>query len=287
LAAKYRKIDPRFWDDEKVMALDTANTLIAAYCFSNKETNRVGLYPFSVGLASELTKIPRADFVRRFVSVRNKLGWPFDLATRVLYLPTWWKYNPPENPSHFVGCLSDLHDLPSCHLLGDFLKNDIYLFNDYKDLLKRRAPLFETRVPTRVPHSGGEQEQEQITEAESESITLLPPSPPLNFKPSANSESWLSEPWPSVRRFVAEHNTKTPDWWPHTKTISDGLTDKVKAYLKQFPDFEWWAVVFSNIHRANAWMRAYHNKGLGWLLQRGKNDGIENCAKVHDGKYLQ
>ena len=111
--------------------------------------------------------------------------------------------------------------------------------------------------------------------------TTPPPTPSAEY-----TETWLEEPWPSVRRFVAEHNTKTPDWWPQTQTLSDGVSEKIKSYLKQFPDQQWWAVVWGNLHRASPWLRTYHNRGLGWLLQRGQHDRIENCAKVHDGKYL-
>lgn len=103
---------------------------------------------------------------------------------------------------------------------------------------------------------------------------------------SVYEESWAEAPWPSVRRFIWMHNTLTPPWWPMIKTLSDGRKQRIKEYLKQFPQEKWWQKVFRNIDRSGPWLRGYHNKGIDWLLQKGKNDGTENCAKVYDGKYL-
>lgn len=160
MAAKYRKFNPRFWDDEEVMKLDPYNKLIASYCFTNRETNRVGIYPFSAALASDKTGIPMPEFAKRFTEVVEIMDWKFDLSARVLYLPTWWKHNPPENISHFKGCLSDLSDVPNTPLLREFAKNKSYLSNEYKDLLTRVIHVYLASNSSRT-HQKQEQKQKQ------------------------------------------------------------------------------------------------------------------------------
>ena len=107
------------------------------------------------------------------------------------------------------------------------------------------------------------------------------------------SPEWLKLPWPSPERFIAEHNAKAPDWWPVAETLSDSLKERITEYTTQFQRIEWWDRVWSNLRQATAsqsqmatWIRTYHNRGIGWLLQCGQHDRIENALKVHDGKYL-
>jgi hypothetical protein len=166
VAAKYRRIDPRFWRDEKVQKLRPLEKLIAMYCFTGPETNRVGIYPLSVALGAELTGLNKPEFVKSFVSVNKALSWQWDLSSRVIYLPTWWKYNQPENRSHLIGCLTDTHDVPSCGLMHMFFLNSSYLPLEMKDLLELHRTNYLTRVGTPVPPPVAHQELEQKQEQE-------------------------------------------------------------------------------------------------------------------------
>jgi hypothetical protein len=42
--SRYRKLDPRFWEDEKVQALDPLDKLLATYIFTSSQSNRIGLF---------------------------------------------------------------------------------------------------------------------------------------------------------------------------------------------------------------------------------------------------
>src|SRR4051794_20520278 len=107
MASKYRKFDPRTWSDEKFVALSEGEKLVAIYCFTSRQANRVGLFVFSPALAAEELGTSPQTFRERFRKVREAFGWGWDEALRILYLPSWWKFNRPENPNVLKSCLDD------------------------------------------------------------------------------------------------------------------------------------------------------------------------------------
>ena len=137
MAQRFRKVDPRFWNDERVLRLMTEEKLVALYCFTG-QSNRIGLYSFSPGQGAEATALSHETFAKGFKKVREilRLGW--DEARRVLYLPTWWKYNTPENPNVLKSCLADLHDVPRTHLFSQFSSNVLYLPETFHPTFRAR-----------------------------------------------------------------------------------------------------------------------------------------------------
>jgi len=156
--ARYRKIDPRFWKDEKVLALSQAEKVIALYAIT-AQSNRIGLFNFSPAMAAEDLEMSAETFGKGFGKVRENLGWHFDERYRILYLPTWWKYNKPENPNVLKACLGDLHEIPQTPLVIDFANNLRYLPEIFHATFRERLP-----EPFPKPSPNQEQEQEQKQE---------------------------------------------------------------------------------------------------------------------------
>jgi hypothetical protein len=152
MAAKFKKIDPRMWSDEKFVMLDQLEMLIAIYTIT-AQSNRIGLFKFSAALAAEELRIPLETFRERFGKVSQTLGWGWDEALRVVYLPTWWRYNKPENPNVLKSCLDDLDDLPQTPLLEKFYGNLQYLAETLHQT-------FRERLPKCMPHHEHEHEHE-------------------------------------------------------------------------------------------------------------------------------
>ena len=123
---RYRKIDPRIWKDEKFTPLPARDKLIVFYCIT-AQSNRIGLFSFSPGQGSEDLKLSIKTFGEGFGKVCEKFKFSFDKLNRVLYIPTWWKYNHPENPNVLKACMYDLHDLPRTPLVELFSINKQYL----------------------------------------------------------------------------------------------------------------------------------------------------------------
>ena len=154
MARRYRKIDPRTWKDEGFRSLSMPEKLTAIYCIT-AQSNRIGIFSFSPALAAEDLETFPETFQEGFQKACETLSWRWDSAARVLYLPTWWKYNLPENPNVLKGCLADLGELPKTPLLAEFCSNLRYLPETLHQTFRDGLP---------KPSGNQEQEQEQEQE---------------------------------------------------------------------------------------------------------------------------
>jgi hypothetical protein len=91
---------------------------------------------------------------------------------------------------------------------------------------------------------------------------------------------------------ILKYNKETPDNVPSVRSLSDARIKRERDFLRMFPDESWWTATFSQYHRSR-FLQGISNGSEGhhsfkpdfdWLLSKGK-DGIENCVKVHDGRY--
>ena len=164
MAAKYKKIDPRMWNDEKFRTLTSEEKLIAIYAIT-AQSNRIGLFVFSISRGAEDLGMEIETFRERFGNVCRTLFWVWNESIRTLYLPTWWKYNRPDNPNDLTGCLKDVHDLPETPLLKLFWANSTYLSGKVKERFRTFAKRF---------WNVSRQEHEQEHEQEQDKSPLTP-----------------------------------------------------------------------------------------------------------------
>ncbi len=106
---RYRKIYTRIW--KTLRGLKADEKAIALYLLTGDQTNRIGYYDFSLAKAAEDLETLPQTFRKGFERVLAHLGWEFDNVNRVVYIPTWWKWNPPENPNVLKGNLNDLQEV--------------------------------------------------------------------------------------------------------------------------------------------------------------------------------
>lgn len=144
MAAKYRKIDPRIWSDEKFKNLSPEGKLLAVYCLTCSQCNRIGYFHLSLAMASEAIggyakgmAYPSEKFISFAEGVFKALNWRFDKGSSVLFFPTWWKYNGDCGPKAMDGNMKDLHDVPQSVLFSDFKSNTRDLSNTEADVLTR------------------------------------------------------------------------------------------------------------------------------------------------------
>jgi len=178
--SRFRKVDPRFWKDEKIIPFPPMEKLIALYLFTG-QSNRIGLFSFSPGEAAEDLSLSPETFRERFGNVCRtlKIGW--DETFRVLYLPTWWKYNVPENANNVIGNLKDLDGVPDSPLIERFINNLQYLSEELQETFTQTLA---KRYPQGYPKRSPSQEQEQ--EQEKERVKGKP-------SPSKNSDPRIKE----------------------------------------------------------------------------------------------
>jgi len=181
IVAKYRKIDPRFWKDEKVTTLSTEDKTVALYLLTG-QTNRIGCFSFSPALAAEDLGMSPETFKERFLNVLQTMKWDYDERLRLLYLPTWWKYNQPENPNNLTGNLKDLDDLPSSPLVHKFAENLNFLDPRFHATFHQTL---RERYPKRMATQEQEQEQEchELSSTARQWLNLLNQETGRQFKP--------------------------------------------------------------------------------------------------------
>ena len=156
--ARYRQVYPAFWRDEKVVALSLEEKAVALYCMTGPQSNRIGLFTFSPGAGAEDCGTLPQTFALRFAKVVKTLRWGWDERLRVLYIPTWWKWNQPANPNVLKSTLDDLTELPQTPLLQEFASNTEYLRGT---LPQTFTQTLGRRLRKVSPHQEQEQEQEQ------------------------------------------------------------------------------------------------------------------------------
>ena len=161
MASWYRKIYPKIWKDEKFAQLTDSEKIVYFYCITC-QANRIGLFNFSPALAAEDLRLDLGTFLKRFDNVCQTFQWGYDSVSRVLYIPTWWKYNQPENKNVIIGNLKDLEALPKTHLITVFCDNTKYLEGNHRQTFAQTLQERYTKVCLeRLPKQ--EQEQQQLT----------------------------------------------------------------------------------------------------------------------------
>jgi hypothetical protein len=120
---RYRKVFARLWRHPGFVELTDGERVLAFYLITGPQTNRLGLYVLSIATAAEdLGTVPET-LKKRLVTVCQTFGWLFDGKARVIYIPSWFKWNPPENANVMKGSLKDLNEIPPCGLVDAFARN--------------------------------------------------------------------------------------------------------------------------------------------------------------------
>tara|TARA_R100000808_G_scaffold5696_1_gene17127 strand:+ start:1572 stop:2444 length:873 start_codon:yes stop_codon:yes gene_type:complete len=174
---RYRKISPKIWDDERFMQLSQEEKLLAIYCLTSQQVNRIGLFVFSVGKAAEDLGYGMAYGIETVSevldTVSQKLNWRWDKASKVLYFPRWWNYNLPANAKHMKGCMDDAEELPKHPFWKEFRENTSL----FSDSIKAQFIQSLNTVSDTVCHTVSDQIQIQNTGADLDSDNNPPKSP--------------------------------------------------------------------------------------------------------------
>jgi RNase P subunit RPR2 len=106
VAPKYRKVDPRVWDDEKFIALKERDKLAWFYLLTGPDANAIGLYFLSrermakhIGLKREIV-----DSAIKLFEYNRMIRW--DAQRELIWLPNWIDYNMPSGTNQARGYIS-------------------------------------------------------------------------------------------------------------------------------------------------------------------------------------
>jgi len=232
--AKYRKIDPRIWNDAKFRALSDQAKLVFFMLLSHPNMTALGaMRATPSGLAEELAWEPEA-FREAFAEVLSKGMAEHDKKACLVALPNFLKYNPPESPNVVKAWVSAIDLLPECGLktrviagAGGFAKG---LSQGFGEALPQA---FAKPMPIQEQ----EQEQEQEVNA-SASLTGVAKQSPRLACPQEHIKDLYAElcpELPAVKVWGTERQTKLRARWNEMakakgwKTEAEGL-----AWFRKF-----------------------------------------------------
>lgn len=272
---RYRKHGAYYYPDEKVITLPFHAKAIGSYLLVG-QVNRVGIFTFSIGLAQEELGLSPKVFNPNFELVLNTLGWKFDRATRVLYVPTWWRYNAPENPNVLIGALGDLSGLPKTPLLNEFETNVRYLPSNLLET-------FTQRMVKRLAIQHQEQHQEQQQQQKQEDSPMPPQGGQRESRPSkGNGSGSKSEDPVPYALIVAEWNTLPGALHKFEGEPGKNTRRRLKKLWAEHGDIRWFRDYFRRIagtKELTGWLDSGFCASLTWALEQN------NIEKVLGGHY--
>jgi hypothetical protein len=114
--SRYRKVDPRIWNDAKFAALSDNGKLLFLMLLTHPGMTALGAMRGTPGgLAEELGWTPEA-FREAFQEVLSKALAKHDEKAHLIALPNFLKYNGPESPNVVKAWVASLDHLPECAL---------------------------------------------------------------------------------------------------------------------------------------------------------------------------
>ncbi len=298
----YRAIFSTLFDDPDYQRLPTRARLVLVTARQCKDAGPAAIFRYYPEILAHQTGSTTSQVKEAIETLAAPPGWiVYDDA--VLWVRNGLRYDPSmslANKKHRTAISKHLIGLPKSPVVLKFC-----------DYYKIAYPFDTHSIPMPIPLPATETETETETETTTSSSALGAPeaaevsttpeqhakgaasrgTPEADVKPSHEENP---EPaWPSPEALVALYHSTAPVGLPRVKKLTPERLKKIRACLKAFPDRDLWLEAFTEIGRS-AFLsgRRPPSEGrstpfkadLDWFLQKGK-DGIENVAKVWEGKY--
>lgn len=165
---RWRRAYVRLYTDPDFQGLSDAEKVMATYLLFGPQTNRIGLYHVSAGLGIEHLRCPLRQFRMRLERVCEVFRWQYDAAAHVIWIPSWWDYNPVTgNENNIKGALSDIVDVPPTPLIDRFAKHLVFVPPNLHKYFQFIADRYQKRTVSGQCSNGvatsGEKEKETET----------------------------------------------------------------------------------------------------------------------------
>ena len=156
--SRYRKVDPRIWNDAKFTALGDKAKLAFFMLLTHPSMTALGAMRGSLpGLAAEMHWTPEA-FREAFREAFAKGMAEHDERASFIALPNFLKYNPPESPNVVKAWVGALDLLPECELKSRVIARAQAYAEGMTEAFREALPEAFAKA---MPYQEQEQEQEQ------------------------------------------------------------------------------------------------------------------------------
>ena len=123
----WRKAYPHEWESPAVQGLTPQQKLVWEFLCHGPQTNRIGYYHWKPKHAAVTLGIRAEELGGDFRAVIEALGWRFDPKASVVWNPTFFRHNSPDNEDHAAGNVRDLEAVPRSVLDTEFLNHTKFL----------------------------------------------------------------------------------------------------------------------------------------------------------------
>ncbi|MDO6747181.1 hypothetical protein [Gilvimarinus sp. 1_MG-2023] len=160
--ARYRKVDPRIWNDAKFREISDDAKLVFFMLLTHPNMTALGAMRSTVsGLAEELGWETEA-FRKAFQEVLSKGMAEHDQKACLIALPKFIRYNPPESPNVVKAWEQALDLLPECELKTRVIAGARDFIEGKSKGFKEALPeAFAKSMPKSMPYQEQEQEQDR------------------------------------------------------------------------------------------------------------------------------
>lgn len=195
--SRYRKVDPRIWNDGKFRCLSNRGKLAFFFLLTHPHMTAIGAMRASLpGLAAEIGWTPEA-FGEAFADISQKGMSMHDEKASLIWLPNFLRYNPPESPNVIKAWIHSLDLLPECGLLNRVLAASVAFARAMNKGFAEALPeAFAKGMPYQELELEPKQEQEQDNPSPAAPASQSPPTekPRRENKPKADEidtgETW-------------------------------------------------------------------------------------------------
>jgi len=160
--SRYRKVDPRIWNDEKFRSLPDNGKLVFFMLLTHPSMTALGAMRATVsGLAEELGW-EREAFAEAFAEALRQGMAEHDPKACLIAIPKFIRYNPPESPNVVKAWAGAVDLLPECALKTTVLhRAKAHTEGMAEGFAKAFAEAFAKAMPKGMPNQEQEQEQKK------------------------------------------------------------------------------------------------------------------------------
>lgn len=287
--SKYRKVDPRIWNDAKFTSLDDSAKLVFFMLLTHPSMTALGAMRATLsGLAEELGWESEA-FREAFAKVCDKGMAEHDKKACLVALPNFLRYNPPESPNVIKAWVAALDMLPECALKTRVVaRSKAFAEGLTKGFAEALPEVFAKGMPYQ------EQEQEQEPEQEVLAPTVLVgDKPPTEKKAKAPTCPFqkIADAWVEATRSLAV--PKPVAEWSDARKAAMRARWREKWDLGKYHDEDagvaYWRKLFAFVEASDFLTgRAAPSFGrdtpffadIDWVFNQ------KNLSKIIEGKYV-
>jgi hypothetical protein len=248
--ARYRKVDPRIWNDQKFNELSDHGKLAFFFLLTHPHMTALGAMRASIpGMAAELGWDEEA-FREAFQEAQRKAMVKHDKKASFVWLPKFLKYNKPESPN-VVKAWGDAYDLlPECPL-------KIQLSQQIKDFVQGLSKGFHEALPEAFAKTSLNQEQEQ----EQEQDKTVPS--PDGDSSSSRDENASASPEPAKRKTENEAANNGKKRSRQTPCPQEKILKAYHEILPELPVVQSWSGA-SRKNLQTRWREDSTRQNLDW-----------------------